>query len=68
MERKLEKLKKEGGRQDMMELGDLLNEYGKLVKQVEGELESEKVKQSADLEERLKKRRQQRKDEILKKR
>lgn len=43
---------------------DMLNEYGNLVKKVEGDLASEKEQQYAKLEERLQLRRQQRKKEI----
>jgi hypothetical protein len=49
-------------------LGDLLHEYGKLVTQVENELQTEKIKQQQDLEERLKKRREAKKAEALKRR
>ena len=45
MEKKLEIMRKqkEGGK-DSVDFGDLLNDYGKLVKKVEMELEGEKAK------------------------
>lgn len=56
MEKRLEHLKKTGGTEgkDKLELGDLLLEYGKLVKKVEREMAEEKEKQEQALKERLK--------------
>jgi len=61
MERKLERLKAGKGSE---ELGEVLHQYGQLVKQVEGELAQEKDRQAAELEEKLRKRRDQRRAEI----
>ncbi len=47
MEDKLKKLRDSGGKmsgKEQLELGDLLNDYGKLVKQVDAELIKEKEK------------------------
>ena len=65
MEKKLERLKKGG---DPGELGDMLHEYGKLVGRVEGEMEAERAKQAAALDDKLSKRREQKRLEALAKR
>lgn len=65
MEKKLEQMRKKrdgevAAKNGGMELGDMLNEYGKLVKKVEEELDAQKAKEMAVLEEKLQKRRQER--------
>ena len=69
MEKKLEQIKskKETFNQkkgQVVDFGDMLNDYGKQVKNVEEQLEKEKAKQIDTLEERLQKRREQKLKEI----
>eukprot|EP00347_Sterkiella_histriomuscorum_P024400 403331247 len=63
MEKKLEQMRKlrEGSSKNGgVEFGDMLNEYGKLVKKVEEELENSKQKQMNELDDKLKRRKQDR--------
>ena len=56
MEDRLKKLRDSGGKisgKEQLELGDLLNDYGKLVKDVDAELIKEREKQAAELETKL---------------
>ena len=69
MEKKLEQIKskKETFNQkkgQVVDFGDMLNDYGKQVKNVEEQLEKENAKQIDTLEERLQKRREQKLKEI----
>ncbi|CDW71824.1 gcc2 and gcc3 domain-containing protein [Stylonychia lemnae] len=65
MERKLEEMKRNKESKDWdIEFGDLLNDYGKLVKNVEMEMEFEKAKQMKDLEERIRRRKEMKQRDV----
>ncbi len=71
MEDRLKRLRDSGGKmsgKDQLELGDLLNEYGKLVKDVDAELIKEREKQAAELETKLAAHRKKRQLEAEKRR
>ena len=71
MEDKLKRLRDSGGKmsgKEQLELGDLLNDYGKLVKDLDAELVKEKEKQAADLEVKLAAHRKKRQLEAEKRR
>ena len=71
MEDRLKKLRDSGGKmsgKEQLELGDLLNDYGKLVKDVDAELIKEREKQAAELENKLAAHRKKRQLEAEKRR
>ncbi len=56
MEDRLKKLRDSGGKtsgKEQLELSDLLNEYGKLVKDLDAEMIKEREKQASELEVKL---------------
>lgn len=67
MEKRLEQLKKKPGKHED-ELGDLLNDYGKLVKKVDSEQEDQKLKEQTALSDKLKKRKEEKLKELEKER
>jgi hypothetical protein len=71
MEDRLKKLRDSGGKmsgKEQVELGDLLNDYGKLVKELDSELVKEREKQASDLEGKLAAHRKKRQLEAEKRR
>ncbi len=71
MEDRLKQLRDSGGKmsgKEQLELGDLLNDYGKLVKEVDAEMIKERERQASELENRLAAHRKKRQLEAEKRR